>query len=33
VDLLERSDAGAEFLSRIESEGVIELNLLPAEHP
>lgn len=33
VDLLERGDASAEFLSRIEREGMVELNPLPAEHP
>jgi uncharacterized protein len=33
VDLLERSDASAEFLSRTESEGMVELKPLPAEHP
>lgn len=33
VDLLERCDASAEFLSRIEDEGMVELNPLPAEHP
>jgi len=33
VDLLERCDAGAEFLSRIENEGMVELNSMPAEHP
>lgn len=33
VDLLERSDASAEFLSRIETEGMVELSPRPAEHP
>lgn len=33
VDLLERCDASAEFLSRIEDEGMVELNPMPAEHP
>lgn len=32
VDLLERCDASAEFLSRITNEGMFELNTLPAEH-
>lgn len=32
VDLLERRDASAEFVSRIESEGMVALNPLPAEH-
>lgn len=32
VDLLERRDASAEFLSRIEDEGMVELTPLPAEH-
>lgn len=33
VDLLERCGASAEFLSRIEDEGMVELGPLPAEHP
>lgn len=33
VDLLQRRDASAEFLSQIENEGMVELNPLPAEHP
>lgn len=33
VDLLQRRSASAEFLSRIETEGMVELNPLPAEHP
>jgi predicted nucleotidyltransferase len=33
VDLLDRRDASAEFLSRLAHEGMVELRLLPAEHP
>ena len=33
VDLLERRNASPEFLSRIEDEGMVELNPQPAEHP
>ena len=32
VDLLERRDASAEFLSRIEQEGMLELSPLAAAH-
>ena len=31
VDLLDRRDAGAEFVSRIEAEGLLELRTLPIE--
>lgn len=33
VDLLQRCDASVEFVARIEREGMVELNPLPAEHP
>ncbi len=32
IDLPERCDASPEFLLRIENEGTVELNSLPAEH-
>ena len=32
VDLLDRRDASAEFLARLEDEGMVELRPLPAEH-
>lgn len=32
VDLLDRRDASAEFLSRLELGGMMELHPLPAEH-
>lgn len=31
VDLLERRDASAEFLSRIEAEGLLDVHPLPVE--
>ena len=31
VDLLDRRDASAEFLSRLEHSGMVELRILPAE--
>lgn len=32
VDLLDRRDAGAEFLAQLELGGMVELRPLPAEH-